>query len=249
VKAAVAVLIPAFNEADALPAVLDAMPRSACGLPLVPVVIDDGSTDATATVAAIHGARVERLEGNHGGGAALQRGFAVAHADGASYVVTMDADGQHLPQELERLLAPVVAGEADLAIGSRVLGSAEPNTFARELGIAVFNRLISFLTRTSISDCSNGYRAMRAELPAELDLRQTQFHTSEFLVQALARGFRVTEVPVTIARRTHGTTKKPGALGYGFGFGRAIVGTWLRTLRSRAARPNRRSAHTPNAPA
>jgi glycosyltransferase involved in cell wall biosynthesis len=246
---AVTVLIPAFNEADALPPVLDGMPRTACGLAVGTVVLDDGSVDGTAAVAAAHGARVERLEVNRGGGAALQRGFALARAEGAAYVVTMDADGQHLPAELERLLAPVVAGDADLAIGSRVLGSAEPNTFARELGIAVFNRLITFLTRTSITDCSNGYRAMRCEILDELDLRQAQFHTSEFLVEALARGFRVVEVPVTVARRTHGTTKKPRTLGYGLGFARAIVATWFRTRRERAARPSRRSAHTPNAPA
>jgi glycosyltransferase involved in cell wall biosynthesis len=245
---AIAVLIPAFDEADALPAVLAALPSEACGLPVVAVVIDDGSEDQTADVAATSGARVERLGVNQGGGAALRRGFALARAEGAAFVVTMDADGQHLPGDLTRLLEPVVQGQADLAIGSRVLGSAEPNTFARELGIRVFNRLVSFLTRTQISDCSNGYRAMRAEILDSLDLRQEQFHTSEFLIQALARGIRVVEVPVAVARRTHGLTKKPRALGYGFGFARAIVVTWLRTRSAPAARPSRRTGHTPNAP-
>src|SRR4051794_69650 len=128
VSGAIAVLIPAFNEADALPAVLAAIPAEACGLPVVSVVIDDGSTDQTAAVAAAAGARVERLGVNQGGGAALRRGFALARAEGAAFVVTMDADGQHLPGELTQLLEPVVEGRADLAIGSRVLGSAEPNT-------------------------------------------------------------------------------------------------------------------------
>lgn len=248
VTGTIAVLIPAFNEAEALPAVLRALPDRVGELPLVPVVVDDGSTDATAVVAAGHGARVERLGQNRGGGAALRRGFAVARTDGAAYVVTMDADGQHLPRELPAVLAPVLAGDADVAIGSRTLGSAEPNTFARELGIAVFNRLISFLTRTQITDCSNSYRAMRTDVLDALELRQDQFHTSEFLIQALAHGFRVVEVPVTVARRTHGTTKKPRALRYGFGFTRAIVTTWLATKRRRAVRPSPRSARTPSAP-
>jgi glycosyltransferase involved in cell wall biosynthesis len=245
---AIAVLIPAFNEADALPAVLAAIPSEACGLPVVAVVIDDGSADQTADVAAAAGARVERLGVNRGGGAALRRGFALARAESAAFVVTMDADGQHLPDELTRLLKPVVEGQADLAIGSRVLGSAEPNTFARELGIQVFNRLVSVLTRTEISDCSNGYRAMRAGILESLDLRQEQFHTSEFLIQALAHRFRVVEVPVTVARRTHGTTKKPRALRYGFGFARAIVLTWVRTRTVRVALPSRRTGRTPSAP-
>lgn len=245
---AIAILIPAFNEADALPAVLAALPADACGFPIVPVVIDDGSEDQTADVAAAGGARVERLTVNQGGGAALRRGFALARAESAAFVVTMDADGQHLPGDLTRLLEPVVQGHAELAIGSRVIGTAEPNTFARDLGIRVFNRLASFLTSTEISDCSNGYRAMRAEILDSLDLRQEQFHTSEFLIQALAGGIRVVEVPVTVARRTHGVTKKPRALGYGFGFAQAIVVTWLRTRSVRAARPSRRSGRTQNAP-
>src|SRR3954469_15492926 len=88
---------------------------------------------------------------------------------------------------------------------------------------------------------------MRAEVLESLDLRQRQFHTSEFLIQALARGIRVVEVPITVARRTHGVTKKPRALGYGFGFARAIVVTWLRTRSVRAARPSPRIGRTPSA--
>src|SRR5689334_10702745 len=119
-RGAAAVLIPAYNEAEALPGVLRALPLVACGVRLVAVVIDDGSSDQTAAVAAEHGAVVAELGSNQGGGAALRRGFELAHEGGADYVVTMDADGQHAPAEIPSLLGPVVSGSADLAVGSRI---------------------------------------------------------------------------------------------------------------------------------
>jgi glycosyltransferase involved in cell wall biosynthesis len=236
IHGAIAVVIPAYNEAEALPAVLDAMPATVAGLAVVTLVVDDGSADGTAEAAEAHGAIAIRHEHNRGGGAALRTGFAVAIDAGARIVVTLDADGQHLPSEMGALVEPVAAGRAGLAVGSRVLGAADPNTRARELGIAVFNRLVSFLMWHRVTDSSNGYRAIDAAVLAQLDLRQEQFHTSELLIEALARGVEVIEVPVTVAARTHGTTRKPRSLRYGFGFARAIAGTWIRTLPLRLAR-------------
>jgi len=146
----------------------------------------------------------------------------------ARVVVTLDADGQHLPEEMSRLVKPVLDGEVDVAHGSRVLGQAEPNHFARELGIVFFNRLVSFITRTKVSDCSNGYRAVRTSVLPQLVLRQEQFHTSEFLIEAIKRGVPAKEVPVTVARRLHGHSKKPAVVRYGVGFANAIVRAWLR---------------------
>ena len=75
-----------------------------------------------------------------------------------------------------------------MAHGSRVLGHAEPNHAAREMGIVFFNRLVSSITRTKVTDCSNGYRAVRATVLPQLVLRQEQFHTSEFMIEAIKRG-------------------------------------------------------------
>jgi glycosyltransferase involved in cell wall biosynthesis len=236
IRGSILVLIPALNEAQALPGVLRHMPDSVDGVPVVALVVDDGSDDGTADVAEAEGALAIRHPVNRGGGAALQSGFAAALDGEARAVVTMDADGQHLPQELPALVRPVLSGDVDLTLGSRALGSADPNSRARELGITVFNRLISALMRRRITDCSNSYRAIRTELIPQLVLRQQQFHTSEFLIQALARGARVTEVPVTVALRTHGETRKPRTFRYGYGFARAILMTWTRTLPLRLRR-------------
>ena len=168
-----------------------ARPDAGRGLRRAPprsLVVDDGSRDGTGDVAAEHGATVARHVTNRGGGAALRTGYRLMVESGAEIVVTLDADGQHLPSEMERLVKPVLDGEVDVAHGSRVLGHADRNHFARELGIVFFNRLVSFITRTHVTDCSNGYRAVRTTVLPQLVLRQEQFHTSEFMIEAIKRG-------------------------------------------------------------
>jgi Glycosyl transferase family 2 len=222
------ILIPAYNEAENIGEVLERIPPAVCGQPTAVLVVDDGSRDGTDNVARGHAAVVARHVINRGGGAALRTGYRLLSDSGATIVVTLDADGQHLPEEMERLVKPVLDGEVDVAHGSRVLGEAEPNHFARELGIVFFNRVVSLITRTKVSDCSNGYRAVRASVLPQLVLRQEQFHTSEFLIEALKRGIPAKEVPVTVANRIHGHSKKPAVVRYGVGFANAIVRTWLR---------------------
>jgi glycosyltransferase involved in cell wall biosynthesis len=224
----VGVLVPAYNEADSIGYVLDRIPEQVSGLETAVLVVDDGSRDGTGEIAAEHGAAVARHLINRGGGAALRTGYRLLSDAGTTVVVTLDADGQHLPSEMERLVQPVVSGEVAVAHGSRVLGKAEPNHYARELGIVFFNRVVSLITRTKVSDCSNGYRAVRSDVLPQLVLRQEQFHTSEFLIEALRRGIPAKEVPVTVARRMHGHSKKPAVVRYGLGFANAIVRTWLR---------------------
>jgi hypothetical protein len=224
----IGVLVPAYNEADNIGQVLDRIPDSVCGIATAVLVVDDGSRDGTGEIAAQHGAVVARHVINRGGGAALRTGYRLLADSGATIVVTLDADGQHLPSEMERLVKPVASGEVAVAHGSRVLGEAEPNHRARELGIVVFNRTVSLITRTKVSDCSNGYRAVRSDVLPQLVLRQDQFHTSEFLIEAIKRGIPAKEVPVTVAHRMHGHSKKPAVVRYGLGFANAIARTWLR---------------------
>jgi Glycosyl transferase family 2 len=224
----IAIVVPAYDEAENLSHVLDRMPAEVCGMRTEVLVVDDGSRDGTGDVAAEHGAVVARHVINRGGGAALRTGYRLMVESGAEVVVTLDADGQHLPSEMERLVKPILDGEVDVAHGSRVLGDADRNHLARELGIVFFNRLVSFITRTHVTDCSNGYRAVRTTVLPQLVLRQEQFHTSEFMIEAIKRGIPAREVPITVERRLHGHSKKPAVVRYGLGFANAIVRTWLR---------------------
>ncbi|MBN9623262.1 MAG: glycosyltransferase family 2 protein [Actinobacteria bacterium] len=227
-KGKIAILVPAYNEAENIGVVLDQMPAEVCGVRTEVLVVDDGSRDGTGDVAAEHGALVARHVTNRGGGAALRTGYRLMVESGAEVVVTLDADGQHLPAEMPRLVEPVLDGEVDVAHGSRVLGYADRNTRARELGIVFFNRLVSFITRTHVTDCSNGYRAVRTTVLPQLVLRQEQFHTSEFMIEAIKRGVPAKEVPITVEQRLHGHSKKPAVFRYGVGFANAIVRAWLR---------------------
>ena len=224
----IAVVVPAYNEAESIGYVLDRIPDEVCGVGTAVLVVDDGSRDGTGDVAAEHGALVARHIINRGGGAALRTGYRLMVESGAQVVVTLDADGQHLPSQMERLVKPVLDGEVDVAHGSRVLGDADRNHFAREMGIVFFNRLVSLITRTHVTDCSNGYRAVRTTALPQLVLRQEQFHTSEFMIEAIKRGIPAKEVPVTVEQRLHGHSKKPAVVRYGVGFANAIVRTWLR---------------------
>jgi glycosyl transferase family 2 len=224
----VAVLVPAYNEAENIGHVLDRIPAEVCGRETAVLVVDDGSRDGSGDVAAEHGAIVARHVINRGGGAALRTGYRLLADSGAEVVVTLDADGQHLPSEMERLVEPVLSGRVDVAHGSRVLGESERGHVSRELGIVFFNRMVSLITRTKVSDCSNGYRAVRASVLPQLVLRQEQFHTSEFLIEAIKRGVPAEEIPVTVVKRLSGHSKKPAVVRYGLGFANAIVRTWLR---------------------
>ena len=224
----VAVVVPAYPEEDNIGQVLPRIPETVCGVATAVLVVDDGSRDHTGDIARAHGAAVARHVTNLGGGAALRTGYRMMSDSGASVVVTLDADGQHLPEEMSRLVQPVLDGEVDVAHGSRVLGHAEANHFARELGIIFFNRLVSLITRTKVTDCSNGYRAVRASVLPTLVLRQEQFHTSEFMIEAIKRGVPAKEVAITVVSRLHGHSKKPAVIRYGIGFTNAIMRTWLR---------------------
>jgi hypothetical protein len=224
----IAVVIPAYNEEDNIAHVLERIPPTVCGLDTAVLVMDDGSRDRTGEIARDHGAAVARHVTNLGGGAALRTGYRLMVDSDATIVVTLDADGQHRPEEMAKLVQPILDGTVDMAHGSRVLGHAEPNHFAREMGIVFFNRLVSLITRTKVTDCSNGYRAVRTSALPQLVLRQEQFHTSEFMIEAIKRGVPAMEVGVTVDQRLHGHSKKPAVFRYGLGFTNAIMRSWLR---------------------
>ncbi len=224
----IAVVIPAYNEEANIAGVLKHIPREVLGMNVQTFVVVDGGTDATEQIVRELAVPVVMNLINQGGGAALRAGYEVALESGAEIIVTLDGDGQHLPEEISALVKPIVDNEADFVNGSRVLGSFETEGRMRVWGVYLFNWLVSFLMFTRITDCSNAFRAIRADTLRRLTLRQDQFHTSELLVEALKKGARVKEVGITIRKRQGGVTKKPPSLKYGWGFAKAILSTWLR---------------------
>jgi glycosyltransferase involved in cell wall biosynthesis len=230
----VAIVMAAYNESSSVGPVLAALPAQVCGIRVFPIVVDDGSADDTAERARDAGAVVGTHRSNLGQGDALRTGFAVAALLGAQVVVTMDADGQHDPDELPLLVGPVVAGDADYVQGSRFLGRYDDAGGARDVGIRGFTRLITMLTGAEITDCTNGYRAIEGAALARLQLVEDRFSAAEIIIQAAGRGLRMSEVPVHIRSREVGSSKKPSGLRYASGYLGAIVRSWARARDSRA---------------
>jgi glycosyltransferase involved in cell wall biosynthesis len=243
--APVAIVIAAFNEQGVIGSVVDALPPAICGLNTAVIVVSDGSKDETVAEARSHGALVADVPVNRGQGAALRLGYRLAREGGAGYIITTDADGQYNPAEMERVLAPVVAGEADFVTGSRKLGSQETKDPVRRLGTWVFATTITVLTGKRITDSSFGLRAMRAEVTGEVRLEQPQYQSAELLIAVLARGFRVSEVPATIHKRQVGESKKGHNAIYGLRYAGVVLGTWWRERWRRGPAAPASPARTP----
>jgi hypothetical protein len=242
--APVVVVIAAYNEQDGIGAVLGSVPPISCGMPVDTLVVVDGGTDATAEVARRCGAWVCEMPANRGQGAALRLGYGLARLGGARYIVTTDADGQYDIAELPLLLQPLIDDEADFVTGSRALGRRETSDPIRHLGVHVFARLASTLTRQRLTDTSFGFRAMKAEITEAVTLTQAQYQASELLVSVISHGYRVLEQPMTMLARTAGKTKKGNNLIYGLRYARVLLGTWSREARARRQRG--RSYSVPN---
>ena len=140
----------------------------------------------------------------------------------------MDADGQHVADEMPLLVKPILEGDADMVNGSRVLGEFERESLVRHLGVHFFSWLVTLITGSRITDVSNGYRAIRADVLRRLKLDQDQFWASELLIEGMRMRVRIREVPITIRARAGGESKKPKTLKYAWHFTKAIFKTWLR---------------------
>ena len=211
-----AVFIPAWNEEENLPAVLDGLRER---LPDVDVlVVDDGSTDRTAVVAREHGAEVLSLGTNQGLRIGIAVGYRWALERGYSFCGRVDADGQHPAAELARLLERVRRDECDVAVGSRFVSGDgyapyryRPSA-ARRLGTGILRRSVGVVLRRPFGDATSGLYAVNAKaLPLLARPYTSGAPEVEALIRLVAAGLRVDEVPVDMAPRAAGESKLRGS--------------------------------------
>ncbi len=205
------VFIPAWNEEDSVVAVIADVRERMPGADIL--VIDDGSADETAARARAAGALVASLPFNQGLGAALQTGYLHALREGYDFCAHLDADGQHPPAEVARLLEVVRTDRADLVIGSRYRdpGPAESDdykaTISRRIGIGVFRFFLTLATRQRFTDTTSGMRAANRRVMALFSERYSpDFAEIESLQLAVREGLRVEEVPVRMLERAGGAS-------------------------------------------
>ncbi len=200
----VVLFLPAHNEEATVAGVLARVPATAAGHPVVPLVIDDGSSDHTAARARAADAEVVSLGRHAGLGAAVRRGLTETLGRDPAAVAFCDADGEYDPQELERLVAPVLAGRADYVVGSRFAGRIERMRPLRRLGNRCLTRLLSWVAHHPITDGQSGYRALSPAAAAQAEIVHDFNYAQVLTLDLLAKGFRYAEVPITYRFRETG---------------------------------------------
>ncbi len=199
------IIIPAHNEAESLPRLLEEVRRTGCDA----IVVNDASTDATELVSKAYGFPVLSLPVNLGIGGGVQTGFVYALRNGYDVVVQVDGDGQHDPGQLNNIIAPIAAGEADCVIGSRYMPEA-PDTgyktpFARRMGMYFSTGILYLATGLHINDTTSGFRALNS---AAFSFFATQYPVdhpeAESLLLLHQAKFRILERPVKMRCRAGG---------------------------------------------
>lgn len=189
--------IPAWNEEAALPATLAELPGAVPGFDEVEVqVVDDGSSDATAAVAAARGARVVRLPTHRGLAAAFMAGLAAALEAGADVIINTDADGQYDPAAIPALTEPILTGRADMVLGDRGVATVAHFSLAKRWLQRVGAGVVRFLSGVPVFDATTGFRAFSRRAAAHLNCFTTFTYTLESLIQAGLAGLQVASVPV-----------------------------------------------------
>ena len=192
--------IPCLNEAESLPITLADLPREVPGFDVVEwLVVDDGSTDGTAAVARAHGVdHVVRHPRNRGLAAAFLTGLDAALRAGATVVVNTDADNQYQAACIPALTAPVLAGDADIVIGARPIGSIDEFSRVKKLLQRVGSRVVRWCSGVEVDDAPSGFRAFNREAAMRAFVHGKYTYTLETLIQAGAEGLTVVSVPVGV---------------------------------------------------
>lgn len=204
----ISVIIPVYNEELTVGNIIERVKMTVemMRVPYEILVVDDCSTDDSLEVSKNRSVKVYRLKQHMGKGYALRLGFREAKGE---IIVTLDSDGSHNPEDLPKLIDPILNGEADLVIGSRFLN--QKNLFRNELnkiGVHFFNFFVRMLTGKATTDSQSGYRVARSVVLRELNLKSNGYEIeSEMLIKVLKNGHRVKEVPIDFEQRTYGKSK------------------------------------------
>jgi len=221
----VSIVIPCYNEEETIGDVIEKTQNLETPYEKEIIVVDDGSTDRSCMVVKRYReVRLVRHSSNRGKGETVRTGFKYATGE---IVAIQDADMEYMPEDLPRLAKPIIAGRADVVLGSRFLGRAEGMSLSHRLANKFLSSIAGLLYHLKISDVMTGHKAFRTEAIHALDLRSSEFEIeAEIVAKAIAKGYRVSEVPINYRCREKGIAK----INWRHGFRSVYVLLWIRLL-------------------
>jgi len=198
--------IPAYNEEKNIASIIVKLKKISSRI----IICNDGSTDSTGLIAKELGAIVINHQKNQGYGAAIKSIFLKSKEIGAKVLVTLDADGQHDVNEIDKLLKPITDDKCDIVIGSRFLSETENVPSYRKLGINVITKLTNASIKKNLTDSQSGFRAYNKKVIEQVQLSDSGMGVStEILIKASSKEFRIAEVPITISYGGDTSTHNP----------------------------------------
>jgi len=196
------VMVPAYNEENSISQVIQEIPRSINGSKVEVLVINDGSTDNTVSVAQKAGAdHIVSHRKNRGLGHTFKTGLDKAVELGADVVVNIDADGQYNAKEIPKLVKPIIDGEADLVLGYRDIDSLDHMPFAKKIGNKIATRITRMTSGFPVEDAQTGFRAFSREAVMRLNLQGDYTYVQETIIQAVDEGMKIVQIPIEFRKR------------------------------------------------
>lgn len=191
--------IPCYNEENTLLTTLNDLPKKISGVDEIEVlVINDGSTDSSAQIAEEWGAKVLNITPNKGLANAFRSGLQEALALGADIIVNTDADNQYYGKDIDKLVQPILKGQADVVVGARDILNIKDFSFLKKVLQKIGSAVLRLLSATRVDDAPSGFRAFSKEAAIRLNVFDNYTYTMETLVQAGAKGMKVVSVPIAV---------------------------------------------------